>query len=324
MILVTGGAGYIGSHTVKELLKSGYEVVVLDNLSQGHPEAVLTPHFEQADLNNKEAVRELFKKYPIESVVHFAAFSVVGESNLFPHKYFNNNTKNTLQLLDIMVESGVLNFVFSSTCSIYGNPEYIPLDEKHPIQPINAYAESKRMVENILGYYDKAYALKSVRLRYFNACGADLEGQIGESHDPETHLIPLALKVAKGEKPHLSIFGTDYPTPDGTCIRDYIHVTDLADAHIKALEYLQSDSGESITLNLGTGTGYSVKEIIETCREITGHPIPTVEIARREGDPSVLVAQSQLVKDKLNWTPQLSGLKTIIQSAWQWETNKRF
>ncbi len=324
MILVTGGAGYIGSHTVKELLRIGYEVVVLDNLSQGHREAVLTPHFEQVDLQDQKAIRSIFKKYSIDAVIHFAAFSIVGESNLLPHKYFNNNTKNTLQLLDTMIEFGVLKFVFSSTCSIYGNPEYVPLDEKHPIRPINAYAESKRMVESILEYYNNAYALKSVRLRYFNACGADLDGQIGESHDPETHLIPLALKVAKGEKPHLNIFGTDYPTPDGTCIRDYIHVTDLADAHIKALEYLKSASGESITLNLGTGSGYSVKEVIETCREVTGHPIPTIEITRREGDPSVLVAQSQLVKDKLNWIPKNSNLKTIIHSAWQWEVNRRF
>lgn len=324
MILVTGGAGYIGSHTVKHLLLAGHEVVILDNLSQGHREAVLSPHFVQADLSDTSAVEALFRNYPIQQVVHFAASALVGESNIDPKIYFNNNTKNTLQLLDIMLAAGVTSFVFSSTCSVYGNPQYTPIDEDHPQAPINGYAESKLMVERIISYYQRAYQLRSVILRYFNACGADMEGALGESHAPETHLIPLALQVASGSKPYLELFGTDYPTPDGTCLRDYIHVHDLADAHVRALHYLNKPDAPSIALNVGTGHGYSVKEVIQACRDITGHPIPVQERPRRAGDPSILVAKADRIQTTLGWEPHYSQLETIIQTAWRWEQNKRF
>jgi len=324
MILVTGGAGYIGSHTVQELLRNGYEVVVLDNLCQGHREAVLTPHLEEVDLGDTPAVQRVFQTYPIEAVIHFAAFASVGESHHHPQLYFHNNVKNTLSLLDCMMAAKVGHFVFSSSCSVYGNPQYTPLDERHPLNPINAYAESKRMVERILAYYHTAYQLYSVSLRYFNACGADIDGRLGESHHPETHLIPLALNVATGKRTHIDIYGTDYPTPDGSCIRDYIHVTDLAGAHIQALRFLKQGEDGAFVFNLGTGSGYSVKEIIETCRAVTGHPIPVKEGPRRPGDPSILVAQADLTAQQLGWAPQHSDLNTIIQTAWHWERHKRF
>lgn len=324
MILVTGGAGYIGSHTVKHLMQAGYEVVILDNLSQGHREAVLSPHFVQADLSDQAQVQAVFKQYPIQAVVHFAASALVGESNTDPRKYFNNNTKNTLQLLDTMLDAGVKSFVFSSTCSVYGDPVYTPIDEEHPLGPINGYAESKLMSERILAWYESAYNLRSVRLRYFNACGADADGKLGESHDPETHLIPLTLQVAKGERECLNIYGTDYPTPDGTCLRDYIHVDDLADAHVKALQYLENQANSGTVLNVGTGRGYSVQEVVAACRKITGHAIPAKITERRPGDPSELVAKADKIRTVLGWEPKHSGLDNIIQTAWQWEQNRRF
>ena len=317
MILIVGGAGYIGSHLNKEINKKGIETIILDNLSYGHRDFVKRGTFEKGDLGNIDDIRAVFKKYPIEAVMHFAAFTYVGESVEDPQKYYQNNVKNTLNLLQVMLEENVKYFVFSSTCATYGNPVEIPITESHPQNPINPYGKGKLMVETVLKDYSDAYRLKYASLRYFNAAGADPEGEVGELHDPETHLIPLILDVAAGRREDIKIFGTDYDTPDGTCIRDYIHVTDLAEAHILALEYLQN-GGESDFFNLGNGNGFSVKEVIETAEEITGKDIKAAEAERRAGDPPILVGSSTKAKETLNWNPKYDELSKIIETAWNW------
>lgn len=322
-ILVAGGAGYIGSHTVKYLLKNDYNVVVVDNLVYGHKEAVLTKNFEQIDLKDKEALDAVFKKYKINAVIHFAAYTYVGESVVYPQKYYWNNVVNTLNLLDAMIENDIKNIVFSSTCATYGNPQYTPIDEKHPQAPINPYGKTKLMMEQIMADYETAYGLKYVALRYFNAAGCDVDGELGESHDPETHLIPLVLKAIKGEIPQINVFGTDYDTSDGTCIRDYIHVEDLANAHMLAVEKLFSDN-TSQCINLGTGIGTSVKEIIKASEEVTGKKVPLVYGERRAGDPAKLYASNQKAKEVLSWNPKYTDVKDIIKTAWLWEKNKKF
>lgn len=322
-ILVAGGAGYIGSHTVKYLLKNNYNVVVVDNLVYGHKEAVLTSNFEQIDLCDKVSIDKVFKKYKIDAVIHFAAYTYVGESVTNPQKYYWNNVVNTLNLLDTMVSNNVKNIVFSSTCATYGNPQYTPIDEKHPQSPINPYGKTKFMMEQIMADYETAYGLKYVALRYFNAAGCDAHGELGESHYPETHLIPLVLKAIKGEIPKINVFGTDYDTPDGTCIRDYIHVEDLADAHMLAVEKLFKD-GKSDCINLGTGIGTSVKEIITAAETVTGKKVPLEYGPRRAGDPAKLYAANEKSKDILNWNPKYTDVKEIIKTAWNWEQNKKF
>jgi len=317
MILIVGGAGYIGSHLNKEISKQGIKTVIFDNLSYGHEDFVKWGTFKQGDLGSIEDIRSVFQKYPIEAVMHFAAFTYVGESVEDPQKYYLNNVKNTLNLLQVMLEENVKYFVFSSTCATYGNPVEIPITENHPQNPINPYGRGKLMVETVLKDYSDAYGLKYASLRYFNAAGADPDSEIGEMHDPETHLIPLVLDVAAGKREEVKIFGTDYDTPDGTCIRDYIHVTDLAEAHILALEYLQN-GGKSDVFNLGNGNGFSVKEVIETARKITGKDIKAVEADRRPGDPPVLVGSSSKAKKTLNWNPKYDELSKIIETAWKW------
>lgn len=322
-ILVAGGAGYIGSHTVKCLLKNNYKVVVLDNLTSGHKKAVLSKHFEKVDIGDKKALNKVFKKYKIDAVIHFAGFSYVGESVFAPQKYYQNNFVKTMNLLDTMLENNVKNIVFSSTCATYGNPEYTPIDEQHPQKPINPYGKTKFMIEKAMEDYDKAYGLKYVALRYFNAAGCDLEGQLGESHTPETHLIPLILKAIKGEIPQITVFGTDYDTTDGTCIRDYIHVEDLADAHMLAVEKLLKDN-ESHFINLGTGIGTSVKEMIEATEKVTEKKVPLAYGDRREGDPAILFASNKKAREVLNWNPKYTNIQDIIKTAWAWEQNKKF
>ncbi len=317
MILIVGGAGYIGSHLNKEINKKGIETVIFDNLSYGHRDFVKWGTFEQGDLSRIEDIRSVFRKYPIEAVMHFAAFTYVGESVEDPQKYYMNNVKNTLNLLQVMLEENVKYFVFSSTCATYGNPVEIPITENHPQNPINPYGKGKLMVETVLKDYSDAYGLKYASLRYFNAAGADPDGEIGELHDPETHLIPLILDVAISKREDVKIFGTDYNTPDGTCIRDYIHVTDLAEAHILALEYLQN-GGQSDVFNLGNGNGFSVKEVIETARKITGKDINAMEADRRPGDPPILVGSSNKAREILNWNPKYDELSKIIETAWNW------
>jgi UDP-glucose-4-epimerase len=317
MILIVGGAGYIGSHLNKEINKKGIETVIFDNLSYGHRDFVKWGIFEKGDLSNIEDIRAVFKKYPIEAVMHFAAFTYVGESVEDPQKYYTNNVKNTLNLLQVMLEENIKYFVFSSTCATYGNPVEIPITESHPQNPINPYGKGKLIVETVLKDYSDAYGLKYASLRYFNAAGADPDSEVGELHGPETHLIPLILDVAAGRREDIKIFGTDYDTPDGTCIRDYIHVTDLAEAHILALEYLQN-GGESDFFNLGNGNGFSVKEVIETAVKVTGKDIKAVEADRRPGDPPILVGSSDKAKRTLKWEPKYDELSKIIETAWDW------
>ena len=317
MILIVGGAGYIGSHINKELNKQGYKTVIFDSLVKGHKEAVKWGDFFQGDLGNIEDIREVFKKYQIEAVLHFAAFIEVGESVKDPQKYYQNNVKNTLNLFQVMLENNVKKIIFSSTAATFGNPQYVPIDEKHPQIPINPYGQAKLMVEKILADYDLAYGLKYVALRYFNACGADLDGEIGENHNPESHLIPLILDAALGKREDIKIFGTDYPTVDGTCIRDYVHVNDLAQAHILALKKLM-DGGESDCFNLGNGSGFSVKQVIEVAKKVTGVDFKVTEAERRAGDPPELIADSKKAKEILRWEPKYFDLETIISSAWNW------
>ncbi|MFN5513862.1 MAG: UDP-glucose 4-epimerase GalE [Cyanobacteriota bacterium] len=322
-ILVTGGAGYIGSHAVKALQKLGYGVIVLDNLAYGHPELMtaLGAELIVGDTQDSALLDRLFTERPIDAVMHFAAFIAVGESVQNPALYYHNNVAGTLSLLEAMLRAKVKKFVFSSTCAVYGPPQFIPMTEGHPINPLSPYAASKRMVEQILGDFDRAYGLKSVIFRYFNAAGADPEGQLGEDHNPETHLIPLALLTALGQRPQLSVFGSDYDTPDGTAIRDYIHISDLATAHILGLEYL-CKGGESDVFNLGNGNGFSVREVIATAEKVVGKPIPVQESPRRPGDAPVLVGSSAKAKEILGWTPQYADLETIIKQAWRWHQQR--
>ncbi len=319
-VLITGGAGYIGSHTVKELTRKGFETVVYDNLRKGHREAVPGGEFIHGDLADLDTLKETFNKYQIDSVIHFAADSEVGESVKNPAKYFQNNVANGLNLLKVILENKVRKIVFSSTAAVYGEPECTPIVETDKTVPTNPYGQSKLMFEQILKYYDLAYGLKYISLRYFNAAGADADGIIGEDHNPETHLIPLVLQTALGLRKEVEIFGADYDTPDGTCLRDYIHVTDLAKAHILALKALTGGS-QSKTYNMGNGNGYSVKEIIDAARKITGEKIKSRISKRREGDPSRLVASSEKIRKELGWEPEYEKLETIIKTAWNWHKN---
>ena len=316
MILVTGGAGYVGSHCVKELLRRGYAVVVLDNLSQGYREAVLTEHFVQADLLDREALSQTFDNYSIDAVMHFAGLIRVGESVDNPQIYYQNNVLGSLNLLQTMREHGVNRMIFSSSAAVYGDPEVIPIPESHPKRPKNPYGRTKWMTEEILHDYMDAYGLHYIALRYFNAAGYDPEGQLGENHNPETHLIPIVLDVALGKRDNITIFGNDYDTPDGTCIRDYVHVSDLAKAHVLALSALANGT-ESTTYNLGIGSGYSVREVIEICRRVTGHAIIVREGERRAGDPPCLIADPARIKRDLNWQPRFTDLTEIVTTAWR-------
>lgn len=317
-ILVCGGAGYVGSHMVKMLGDKGCDVVAFDNLSNGHADAVLTGELVVGCMSSLEQLNLLFDKHQFDAVMNFASFIQVGESLKKPAQYYQNNFSNTLNLLQVMAEHKVKNLIFSSTAATFGEPQYTPIDEKHPQNPINPYGRSKLLIEQILPDFEAAYGLKSVCLRYFNAAGAHPEGLLGERHEPETHLIPLVLRVAAGKSPSISIFGVDYDTPDGTCIRDYIHVQDLCDAHWRALLYL-NNGGPSRNFNLGNGQGFSVKEVIDTAASVTGKPIRVVYAPKREGDPTYLVADSLSARKFLNWAPAYPDLSTIIEHAWKWE-----
>ena len=323
MILVTGGAGYIGSHINKMLAQKGYETVVFDNLVYGHPEAVRWGTLEIGDLADTEQLNKVFEKYQIEAVFHFAAYAYVGESMSEPSKYYNNNVVNTIHLLDTMIKYQVKYLVFSSTCATYGIPEQMPITEDMEQKPINPYGASKLMIERILADYHEAYGLNYCCLRYFNAAGADPEGEIGESHNPETHLIPLILAAAAGERKLIKVFGSNYPTRDGSCIRDYIHVTDLADAHLRAMNYLKK-GGESTCMNLGNSVGNSVLEVIEAAKDITGRTIAVVMDERRLGDPPMLVGSSEKAKNLLGWKPKYGDIRVILEHAWNWYCNKKY
>lgn len=316
-VLVVGGAGYIGSHMVKLLGQQGANVTTLDDLSSGHRDAVLCGDFVQGDFGDQAVLDAVLSK-GFDAVMHFASFIQVGESVQQPDKYYRNNVTNTLGLLDAMRAHGVSKFIFSSTAATFGEPQYTPIDERHPQQPINPYGRTKLMVEQALADYDKAYGFKSVCLRYFNAAGADPEGQLGERHDPETHLIPLVLQAASGRRPSISVFGRDYDTPDGTCIRDYIHINDLCSAHWLALQSLMN-GGPSQAYNLGNGNGFSVQEVIDTAERVTGRKIAVVNGPRRAGDPARLVADATQARQHLGWQPQYADLATIVQHAWAWE-----
>ena len=323
-ILVTGGAGYIGSHAVKALIGAGYEVIVLDNLVYGHRELVeevLKVELIVGDINDRPLLDKLFASRNIAAVMHFSAYAYVGESVTDPAKYYRNNVVGTLTLLEAMIAASIKQFVFSSTCATYGVPHTVPITEDHSQNPINPYGATKLMVERILQDFDVAYGLKSVYFRYFNAAGADPTGLLGEDHNPETHLLPLVLMAALGKRDSVAIFGTDYPTPDGTCIRDYIHVTDLADAHILGLEYLLN-GGSTNVFNLGNGQGFSVKEAIDTAKIVTGREIKVVMSDRRPGDPPTLVGSSDKAKNILGWEPKYPALKEILTHAWKWHQQR--
>lgn len=320
-ILVLGGAGYIGSHTVYRLIEQGHKVVVFDNFETGYYEAI-HPDAEvyEGDLRNRADIDNVFdKKSDIDAVIHFAANSLVGESMVKPLKYYDNNICGTKVLLESMVAHNINRIVFSSTAATYGEPIHTPILENDPTNPTNCYGETKRAMERMFYWTEQAHGMKYVSLRYFNACGAHISGKIGEAHNPESHLIPIILQTANGTRDHISVFGTDYDTPDGTCIRDYIHVTDLAQAHILAVEYL-INGGESDIFNLGNGVGFSVKEVIETAKKVTGKEIKVVEENRRAGDPAVLIASSEKAKKVLGWNPQYNELSTIIETAWKWHS----
>jgi UDP-glucose-4-epimerase GalE len=323
-VLVTGGAGYIGSHTVRFLAAQGYKVVVLDNLVFGHRDAIVDEGVELVvgDIGDKALISKLFDQYSFGSVVHFAAYAYVGESVTDPLKYYRNNTAAPLALLEVMQEKGCKNFVFSSTCATYGVPESIPIVETNPQNPINPYGRSKLMLEWVLKDCDTAWGLKTVALRYFNASGSAEDGKIGEDHNPETHLIPRVLMAVTGEISHLDVFGTDYPTPDGTCIRDYIHVNDLASAHAKAIAHLAA-GGDSVACNLGTGVGVSVKEIIAATEEVTGRQVPVKYSPRRAGDPPQLLADPTFAKEKLGWEAEHKDVRDMVRSAWAWMSGPR-
>lgn len=318
-ILVTGGAGYIGSHTVAELLDRGEEVVVIDNLLTGHREALLGGKLYEGDLRDKALLAKLFSENKIEAVIHFAASSLVGESMKDPVKYYDNNVYGTQCLLEAMQHAGVDKIVFSSTAATYGEPEKVPIEEGDRTEPANVYGETKLTMERMMAWFDKVLGIKYVALRYFNAAGAHASGKIGEDHRPESHLIPLVLQTALKQRESIAVFGDDYPTEDGTCVRDYIHVSDLADAHVRAVTYLRSGSASNI-FNLGNGLGFSVKQVIETSKKVTGLDIPVVIQERRAGDPAVLVASSDKARSVLGWNPQHADLEKIIQSAWNWHS----
>jgi len=321
-ILVCGGAGYIGSHTVYELLNHGYQVVIIDNLQTGHKEAIHPDAtFYQGDIRDKDFLNVVFKKEQIEAAIHFAANSLVGESMSDPYKYYENNVYGTLVLLDALKENNIKKIVFSSTAAVYGEPQHIPILETDLTLPTNTYGETKLTMEKMFKWFDLAHEIKYISLRYFNVAGAYVDGCIGEDHNPETHLIPLVLQVPLNKRAFINIFGNDYDTPDGTCIRDYIHVTDLANAHILAVEKLLNGS-ESDIFNLGNGEGFSVKEIITAAREVTGHPIPDVISQRRAGDPAKLIASNQKAIEELGWKIKYPNVKDIIDSAWKWHQNK--
>lgn len=322
-ILVTGGAGYIGSHTVRELARSGYHPISFDNLSEGHQEAILEGDLITGDLSDEDLLESIFREHPVDAVIHFAARCYVTESVENPRLYYEQNVSNSLTLLRVMLRHGVQKFILSSSCATYGNPERVPIDETHPQNPINPYGETKFFIERVLKQYDRAYDLKSVSLRYFNAAGASLDAQLGESHHPETHLIPRVLKVAAAEIEKLQIFGDDYPTPDGSCIRDYVHVSDLASAHVAAYQWLDDGRG-SEAFNLGTGQGHSVKEVVQAARRITEREIQAEVFSRRSGDPPELVANPGKANQMLGWRARHSDLETIVSTAWAWEKKRRY
>jgi UDP-glucose 4-epimerase len=316
-ILVVGGAGYIGTHMVQGLLGAGHQVIVLDNLCRGHRELIPGGIFVAGDLGDATLLDDIFSRHPVAAVMHFAAFSLVGESVEKPLAYYRNNVSRTVELLDAMVRHGVKNFIFSSTAAVYGEPLSVPIAEDHSCLPTNPYGQTKLTVEHLLADCARRDDLKYISLRYFNAAGADPSGNLGERHEPETHLIPLVLQVATGERERIRIYGTDYPTPDGTCIRDYIHVSDLVQAHTLAMTSLLH-GGASAVYNLGNSKGYSVREVIDTARNVTGHSIPATASARRAGDPAVLIADSDKIRRQLGWKPRYEDLKTIIETAWTW------
>ena len=316
-ILVVGGAGYIGSHMCKYLAQNNHTPIVLDNLIYGHREAVKWGPFIEGTMENKDILDSIFSEYEIEAVMHFAAFAYVGESVTEPGKYYNNNVVATISLLEEMRKHNIMKFIFSSTCATYGEPVEIPITESHQQKPINPYGRSKLMVEQILDDYQNAYGLNSISLRYFNAAGADPDGEIGEDHDPETHLIPLILQTAIGKRDEIAVFGNDYPTEDGTCIRDYIHVTDLSQAHLLALEKLMNNSPGG-KYNLGNGDGVSVRKVIDAAREITGKKIPSRIAERRPGDPATLIGSSEKAIKELGWKPKFADLNYILETAWRW------
>lgn len=318
-VLVTGGAGYIGSHITRHLLRAGYNVTAIDNLIAGHAEAVPSDCLVRCDLMDRKKVEQVLQRRNIEAVIHMAAFALVGESVVDPAKYYQNNIVGSLTLLEAMRSCNVQRIVFSSTTATYGIPDSVPIKESQTQRPINPYGFSKLVVERALADYSKAYGFSFVALRYFNAAGAAFDGDLGEDHDPETHLIPLVLRVALGQAPAITILGDDYPTPDGTCIRDYIHVEDLANAHVRAVKKLGPDT--QLYLNLGMGRGFSVKEVIEACREVTGHRIPTKTGPRRPGDPPILIADASLARDTLAWQPQITELREIVDTAWRWHSS---
>ena len=315
-ILVTGGAGYIGSHTVQQLLRDGHDVTVYDNMSQGHRAAVPEDRLVVGDLADTDHLDQVLLGRRIEAVIHFAAFTYVGESVTEPAKYYRNNVLGTLNLLERMRRQGVKRFVFSSTAATFGVPESMPITEETPQSPINPYGQTKLIIEKALADYASAYGLGFAALRYFNAAGASADGSIGEDHDPETHLIPIVLQAALGQRPHIEIYGTDYPTPDGTCVRDYIHVEELASAHILALAHLED--GKQLRYNLGIGRGYSIREVIDAAKQVTGREIPFKEGPRRPGDPAELVASSEKIRQELGWSPKFTEIGAIIETAWNW------
>jgi UDP-arabinose 4-epimerase len=316
-VLVTGGAGYIGSHTCKALAAAGYRPVAFDSLVRGHRWAVQWGPLIEADLQDRSAIERALREHEIQAAIHFAAFAYVGESMLQPVEYFRNNVANSLTLLDAMNRVGVSRIVFSSTCATYGVPESTPIDESHPQRPVNPYGESKLFVERALQWHGVAHGLRWMALRYFNAAGADPDGEIGEAHEPETHLIPLAIETALGRRTDLRVMGTDYDTPDGTAIRDYVHVADLADAHVRALRYLEQ-GGQSAALNLGTGVGHSVRQVVAAVERVSGRTVRTTLAPRRTGDPPALVAAPGRAQQVLGWRPAHSDLESIVRSAWRW------
>ena len=320
-VLVTGGAGYVGSHTTKVLVHSGFQPVVLDSLQAGHRWAARWGPLVVGDLADTGLLQAVLREYRVEAVIHFAAHAYVAESIADPRKYFRNNVANTLNLLEAMLDNGVRHIVFSSSCAGYGIPEAIPIREDHPQRPVNPYGESKVFVERVLDWYGRACGLRWMALRYFNAVAADPEGEIGEEHEPETHLLPLVIQAALGQRPFVEIYGTDYPTPDGTAIRDYVHVTDLGEAHVLALRYL-ADGGSSLALNLGTGKGHSVREVIQAVERVGGRRVPVREAGRRAGDPPALVADASRAVQVLGWRPRYPELDSLVEAAWRWHTSR--